>query len=306
MGSAGGLIGSARAAEIGREGAAHAATLAARFDLQLSAALAGLLAGFTERDRGLVAETLHEVKRLLDRLNPGVVDLLFGGSVAKRTYVEGISDVDCLLLFGDEAAHRAPSDLMREVAEALSGMPCEVRTGVMAITLRYMEGAEVQLLPAVRSGDARLLVAGGGGARWRDVGPQDFAGTLREVDRRCGHKLVPVIKLTKAALASIHPDRRPSGHHVESLAVEAFRDYPGPMVTTSMLQWFLRRASTAVLRPVRDASGQTALVDAGLGPANGAARRRLSREIERLWHAMKIASRDGSTAAWLALFGNPT
>ena len=85
--------------------------------------------------------------------------LLFGGSVAKRTYVDGLSDVDALVLLeGDSLKEMSPEEVRRDFAESLrralpQGNVQEIREGAIAVTIEYNDGTEIQLLPAVRTAD---------------------------------------------------------------------------------------------------------------------------------------------------------
>src|ERR1035437_8791549 len=76
---------------------AETETSAAVFETQLSEILAGLLAGYNARDITLIRERLGDVKEHLEGAIEGTTDQLFGGSVAKHTYVDGLSDIDAML-----------------------------------------------------------------------------------------------------------------------------------------------------------------------------------------------------------------
>lgn len=267
----------------------------------LSQLLTGLLAGYAQRDRGLVAERLLALKSRLGGLVDGTVDLVFGGSLAKQTYVEGLSDVDCLLFVDPVWVKAPPAAVLDRLAAALTDMPVEIRTGAMAVTVAYADGSEIQLLPAGRSRGSRTLLPEPGSDGWADVGPADFAETLRMLDRRCGYKLIPAVKLAKAAMATLPVDVRLSGYHLESLAVATFGGYEGPMTTSDILFELIRSASERVLSPIRDYTGQSIGADAGLGPVRSRVRRRVARELGLLHRSMIAASRARSVSAWRAL-----
>lgn len=303
MGGAAGLLDRCQAELLGRDATDFVARSCDAFSSRLADILSDLLARYVERDRGLVMDRLAQAKAQLQGLAPDTLDLFFGGSILKGTYVDGISDVDCLLVVADREPAQSPAKMLAQMAEALNEMPCEVMVGAMALTLVYADGLEVQLLPVAKSQGRRLLVPEPQRNGWVDVGPDDFASTLRDLDRRCGHKLVPTIKLAKAAIAVLPPFARLSGYHVENLALAVFADHTGMMTTSVMLPMFFKNAARAVLRPTRDLSGQSTLVDARLGPSGSAARRRVSRELDLLHRSMIVASRDGSVRAWHSLFG---
>ena len=73
-------------------------TASAAFETDLSRLQAELLGGFNARDVNLVQERLDDMKSALEDSIEGTIDQLFGGSVAKHTYVDGLSDVDSLVI----------------------------------------------------------------------------------------------------------------------------------------------------------------------------------------------------------------
>ena len=89
---------------------------------------------------------------------------------------------------------------------------------------------------------------------------------------------MPTIKLAKA-IADCYvrrPSRKIAGYHIESLAIEAFRDYQGPLDSKAMLRHLFGNSIRAVLTPIADSTGQSSYVDEYLGPANSRRRRRVS------------------------------
>ena len=71
------------------------------FEIDLNSLLGELLASANSRDIGLVQERLDEIKEELTESLETSTDLLFGGSVAKHTYVDGLSDIASLLILND-------------------------------------------------------------------------------------------------------------------------------------------------------------------------------------------------------------
>ena len=82
---------------------------------------------------------------------------MFGGSVTKHIYVDGLSDIDCLLVVNDTSLeHAGPKNTLVAVKNILSARlmgRAEVVAGRLAVTVQYGDGMEIQLLPAIRSGD---------------------------------------------------------------------------------------------------------------------------------------------------------
>lgn len=67
-------------------------------DIAVNEVLSEALAGFNDRDVEGTRERLDAIQEALDGLAIDVNRLLFGGSVAKHTYVDGLSDVDALVV----------------------------------------------------------------------------------------------------------------------------------------------------------------------------------------------------------------
>jgi hypothetical protein len=237
----------------------------------------------------------------------GFIEVQFGGSLRKHTYVDGVSDVDALVLLDRSATQDVTS---RELIEDVAGIirnrlpDTDVHVGAMAVTVRYADGVELQLLPAIRRGD-RIQVPGGRQGDWSPVAdPSRFANRLKSVNASKSMFVVPVIKLFKAMQDAKLPDAaRLSGYHIEALAVDAFSKYDGPLERKRMLEYFVDYASTGVQEPIRDVTGQSELVDGYLGPAHSKTRRTVSVYLSRLRSRMDAADRTGDSDSWNDLIG---
>ena len=95
---------------------------------------------------------------------------------------------------------------------------------------------------------------------------------------------MPTIKLIKAAVnRAIPSDRdRLHGYHIESLAIEAFKNYRGPHDLSSMLNRFFTEAPNLVQRPIADPTGQSRQVDTYLGPQSSAERQRAATNLRQV------------------------
>jgi len=276
------------------------------FQMRLSEIFGRLLTTYNDRDHVLVSKRLEMILAALKETHDGPFDRLFGGSVAKHTYVDGLSDIDCLIKLNDSTLHGhtpaaalgSMADIIRQTVEGAT-----VEVGSMAVTVRYGDGMELQLLPAVDDGSGRLQVPAGNGTDWSRINPQTFRTVLAQRNEMCGQKLVPTIKLAKAILGTLPEGGMLSGYHLESLAIEAFRGYDGVKSTAAMLPTFFERARTLVLEPIRDSTGQSVHVDADLGPPNSSERQEASFTLGRLARQMRTASVVGSEARWLDFFG---
>ena len=137
---------------------------------------------------------------------------------------------------------------------------------------------------------------------WSRINPKAFTDALTRRNGECGGKLVPTIKLAKAIIATWPDAARLSGYHVESLAIDAFRGYRGPQTTAAMLPVFFERASSAVLSPLKDRTGQSIHVDKYLGKARSLERQKVSHWCSQVSKRMKNASTQGSLPQWKELF----
>jgi hypothetical protein len=256
--------------------------------------LTELLGGYNDRDAETINGRLDQLVEALGEVVENIDRLLFGGSVAKHTYVNGLSDVDALVVLRN-AAGESPADLVGAFADAIrsalpASMVSEVVAGNLAVTVRYADGAEIQLLPA-RERNGVLSIASEDGTRWREVRPRKFAEKLTEVNEGTNGGAVPAVKLAKGVLDRLPDQQRLSGYHVEAIAVDAFRNFDGPTSRQAMLRHLLDHAASAVTRPTGDITGQSVHIDSHLGPAGSPERQAIASSIRRM-----VSKIDGATS----------
>jgi len=277
---------------------------AAGFEIQLAGYLSELLAGYNSRDADQVRARLNEAKQVLQDTLEASLDQIYGGSVAKHTYVDGLSDIDSLLIInGSHFENLLPETILGRMEKMLRdrlAAGIDVTHGSMAVTLKYPDGMSIQLLPAIRTDTGLRVPSTEGG--WSDIDPDGFRRALTRTNDTCGGKLVPTIKLAKAVIAGMPEAYRLSGYHVESLAITAFRDFNGPKTTAAMLPFFFERAKELVLSPIKDRTGQSVHVDAYLGEENSNRRQYVARLLGNLAKRMANASAAQSPQQWHALF----
>ncbi|MCL4553512.1 MAG: nucleotidyltransferase [Candidatus Marsarchaeota archaeon] len=274
-----------------------------RIDAEVNSFLQRELVGINDRDSDKVDRYMEQIESALrDRIEE-VDRLLFGGSVAKHTYVDGLSDVDSLVVLKDGSLEsESPAQVREQFREALErqlprGNIQSIRTGNMAVTIEYRDGTEIQLLPAIQIGN-EISISSRDGRSWIQIRPREFAQALTESNRAQGGAVVPAIKLAKAILDVRLGDKSPSGYHTETLAVAAFRDYTGSRTPKAMLTHLFESAAERVLRPIGDVTGQSRYVDDSLGPADSAARRHLSNAFREI---AKTMSQSRKISDWHAL-----
>lgn len=282
-------------------------TTVAEFESDLAEIFGGLLADLNGRDVDEVQRRLDNLKDLLEDSVDETMDQLFGGSVAKRTYVDGLSDIDSLVFVDDTGLEtRDTSEViqwMEEILQSGLGDEAEVSRGSMAVTVSYPDGMEIQLLPAVRAENDKIKVPSSRGHGWSRIDPVAFQRALTRRNQECSGKLIPTIKLAKAINGRLPKNQQLTGYHMESLGIAAFRAYEGDKTTTAMLPRFFERARDLVLSPIKDSTGQSVHVDDYLGPANSEARIAAGHVMGRIARRMRNASAAGSEEQWRALFG---
>ncbi len=253
------------------------------------------------------------ISRLLDAIAEALGNeielqrLGFGGSIAKHTYVDGLSDIDSLLYFRDEDVQgMTPSELRDRCAENLQanlpkGNVERIRPGDLAVTVTFTDGTEIQLVPIREARDGSTQISSADGRRWKSIEPRNFAQTLTRVNQEQAGAVVPAIKLAKGIIDRLPEHTRLSGYHVEALAVSAFTGYKGPRTPREMLTHLFSSAAEGVKRPISDSTGQSRHIDESLGDTGSAARLRASRELGRIASQMEDAT---SANQWRTLLGS--
>jgi hypothetical protein len=271
------------------------------FDTEVGSFLSTELAGYNARDVDATQAVFNSVK---DDLEVDFkVDILFGGSVSKNTYLNGISDVDALVLVDrTDLQGKRPKDLQRVLADGLRDRYGRdaVTIGQLAVTLNRKDTV-IQLLPALRDGK-KFKISSQDGKSWSQIDPAGFASALTKANKAMDGKLVPCIKLAKAIIATLPEQRQLTGYHTESLAIQVFKKYDGPKTPKAMLRYFFEKAPEHIRQPIKDSSGQSVHVDEYLGAANSLERRIAADALGRI--ARKIRNADGarSLERWKELF----
>jgi hypothetical protein len=197
----------------------------------------------------------------------------------------------------------SPAALMNAMERALSasldmGKVQEIARG-FAVTVRYRDGNEIQLLPAVER-DGRVAISDRAQTGWSFIRPKAFIERLSEANRQQDGRLIPTVKLAKAIVdASVPEPQRPGGYHMEALAVDAFRGYNGPRNSKAMLAHFFKQAGGRIKRPIADVTGQSARIDETFGAPDSSARQQVSAALGRIAGRMASAS---NAEEWRELF----
>lgn len=276
-----------------------------RLNTQVNEYLAEVLATFNGRDADLTNQRLDDLASALDDIVE-IEKVLLGGSVAKHTDVDGISDVDALVVLNrDDLVGKSPEEVREafhaELDAKLNRSEIQsVRHGQMAVTVVYKDGMEVQLLPAMQSGK-KVIIGDPSGTRWVEINPKRFQSALTDANRKCGSALVPAIKLLKSINADLPQQKQLKSYHIEAMAVEAAKGYGGPMVPREILIHLCRHAADRVLRPINDVTGQSRRADEYMGDANSTPRRIAAQALGGIRRRLEAAS---SLQEWKAIFGD--
>lgn len=262
------------------------------------------LALYNDRDVEQTQARLDKLAELLgDKME--LDNLLFGGSVAKHTYVDGLSDVDALVVLDRSdtqgvSAEKVLNDFYEKLNKSLPMQDVvSIDKGKLAITIHYKDGSEVQLLPAIRSGKL-INIPDSSGTGWNKTNPRVFQQQLTKQNERLNGALVPTIKLVKSLISDLPKQQRLTGYHIEALALDAAKSYRGPMTPKAMLSHALNHAATRSRTPISDISRQSRNVDDYLGKPNSAQRKLASQAIAGIRRRLDAAT---SIAQWKAMFG---
>lgn len=274
------------------------------YETDVNQQLGEFLKDFNSRDAAGTTEILDDVKKALGDEIGGTVDLVYGGSVSRHTYLEGLSDTDALVILDpDDIGRKSPERLKDRFAQRLRELfgGDNVKVGDLAVTVT-VRGKEVQLLPAMRDGEG-YRIAAPDGRSWSKINPRAFAEKLTQANKAQDGKLVPTIKVAKAIIAALPKQQQLTGYHLESLAIEAFKNYDGQRTYKAMVTHLFERAAELVKAPVVDRTGQSVYVDEHLGQSNSAARRLVAQALQRVHRKLQNADASKSIEAWSELVG---
>lgn len=255
------------------------------------------------RDHG---ETREIIDSLVDGLNQriaGRADAVYGGSTAKGTFVEGISDYDVLVRVQEtELAGKGPRAALDRIAAAAQATfpDAKISVGKMAVTVT-MNSKEYQAVPALRAKNGDIRLPEPGRNAWSNVTqPRKFADRFTAANQRHDGMVKQTTRTFKLMQEKQLPkDSRLIGYHVEAIAYLAFRSQkPRETTHTRMLEDMTKAASHLVRQPITDRTGQNRHVDDHLGPANSKKRQRVAHELSRLAKKMQRARESGDAEAW--------
>jgi len=260
-------------------------------DNEFNGHLRNMLRNYNNRDHEAVNRHIKGLRSALEQDADDVIRPLFGGSVSKHTYVDGLSDVDVLMTVNDSSlSGQSPKKVIQHMADLIKKrMPqTNVSTGKLAVTVSYSDGLEIQILPAIKTKSGIRIPDPKSNGWSRVIHPKKFAEKLTKVNQENQGRVIPAIKLTKGLAArSIQSEKdKISGYHLESLAIEAFNNYRGPHDRKSMINHLLGFSADAVMQPIKDSTGQSRLVDEYLGLPSSPKRKRASAAFRKMQNSL--------------------
>lgn len=273
------------------------------FEVEVSKQIGDLLSEYNNRDSDAVRRTVDKIKLALSEdLEDVSLTPVFGGSVRKHTYVDGISDVDVLFVLKDRSVSKmSPSEVLDAFENKIREKfpDTSIKRDKMSVTVDF-EDVALQILPAIRK-EKNLQIPGASGDKWSKIKPEAFFRKLSEVNSVNDNKVIPTIKMVKGINDTFPEDQKLTGYHIESLAIEAFRDYQGHRNTKSMIEHFFDFAKIGVLNPIRDRSEQSVHVDGYAGPKRSECRRLMAQNLDRVARRIKNANASHSTDKWIRI-----
>ena len=278
----------------------------AEYETNVSSFLNDQLIQYNDRDVKGIQAKLDSIKTALEKDIDGTLNTIFGGSVQKHTYVDGISDVDSLVILNNsELAGKNPEQVKDYFLKVLNDKLKDIKNiqkGDLAVTIEFKDAAIIQLLPAVKTTDG-VKIQSAKANRWSEINPKGFADKLSKVNQTLEGKLVPTIKLIKGISAQFPEKRQITGYHIESIAIEVFKAYTGERTTKAMLEHFFEQAKSTVLTPIKDKTGQSIRVDDYLGSQNSEERKGISYQLDLISRKIKNANNVASIDLWKDALG---
>ena len=227
-----------------------------------------------------------------------VENVRFGGSHSTHTDVKNLSDIDMLADLGNFTTDKSSDQVINDFANAIrERLPnTTISSGVMAVTVEFSDGLQVQVLPAFRYRDG-YRIPDPNGKGWISTYPKRFSRELTSINQKQSRQVVPTIKLVKSICDANNV--KVSSYHVSNMAVNVFKHYAGPMTQQKMLQHFFNKAKSLCLRPTVDPSKQTQYIDSDLSSSE---RKRMAGNFAQIESKIKKATESPSLDKWKDIF----
>lgn len=142
------------------------------FESELNEELKNTLSIYNEKDTELVNERLNEIKNLISDYLDNSINIKRAGSWKKHTYVDGLSDVDCLFVLPhSKFSVESPQQLLQELEKLLKkdlGKKANVERGNLSLKISYEDGPDLQILLALKRNEG-VRIPSGKNDEWSNV-----------------------------------------------------------------------------------------------------------------------------------------
>ena len=82
------------------------------FEVNVANLIRDLLVQYNDRNPKTIQDKLDKIRKIIEKDIEDAIDLKFGGSISKHTYVDGLSDVDALILVNNtELINKTPEQI---------------------------------------------------------------------------------------------------------------------------------------------------------------------------------------------------
>lgn len=278
------------------------------FDSWLSNFLDGFLGKLNNRDTEAIQRHIETILNALNDEIEGNVTTRFGGSISKHTHIDGISDVDALVVLNNsDLADKSPNQVLdyfyKRLCDRFKGT--DIEKGDTAVTLRFSD-TDIQLVPAIKTKTGIKIPDAG---EWSTVvKPSLFTKELTKVNTGMNGKLIPAIKLAKGIIAGFSENCQMKGYHIESLALQIFSEKKASDLANSkvkdIVMQFFKDSPKLVRKQLKDVTGQTLYVDEYLGKKDSIRRLVVADTLERTYRQMELADTGLMKNTWTDLLSH--
>lgn len=258
------------------------------------------LVEYNKRDAISTGKYLADIKAKLSQNIEGTVTTIFGGSISKHTYVEGISDVDLIVILNaSELSNKSPKEVKDYFYKTLKkAFPSvQISLGTVAITVHFPE-IDIQLLPAIRL-KTGLKIPGRKNDKWSDViKPTLFARKLTVMNKKLDGQLIPTIKVIKNIISKLPENRQLSGYHIEAICIDLFAKFKEQPDIKSRVKCFFDEAAKRIQKPMSDISKQSNYIDEYLGSKSSLERQLTADSMDRIRKRIDLADTGLASYIW--------
>jgi len=278
------------------------------YELWVNTLLDSLLGQFNNRDTEAIQKHIETILIALNDEIEGEVVTRFGGSISRHTHINGLSDVDALVILNNsELADYSPDEVLDYFYKRLKHRfkQTDIEKGDTAVTLHFSDG-DVQLIPALRFKTGIKIPNDN---EWStNIKPAAFAKALTDLNGKLYGKLIPSIKLIKGVVSGFPEKLQLNGYHIEALALEIFKneylDATSPHKIKDLVTTFFKEAPSFVRKPSKDITGQSQHLDEYLGKKESISRLMVADTLDRTFRQIELSDTGNIKNTWEDLFSH--